>query len=197
MWKITETDIVTMALLYRKKYAGTDILPYDSIVRFNDAINKNLEDMGVTDRIDVKNDACSNCYFIVSDQKGNDCVILNPNLDLNSLWGYHLSRWPFEFCVAAETDNALKEINLIYVGDNIVDRNLYYEFLRRKYNLLSEFEKPKFDIFMEFEKIIEDGFVKNFCLSREEQLILDELLENRKQNERQINGLKRKVRSIR
>ena len=43
MGKFTyESDIVAIALLYRKKYAGTDMISYDKIKKFDEIINKNL-----------------------------------------------------------------------------------------------------------------------------------------------------------
>ena len=60
--RIYEKDIVAMALLYRKKYASTDILSYDKICKFEEAINNNLDKMNSTYRVGIRCEETSNLY---------------------------------------------------------------------------------------------------------------------------------------
>lgn len=40
-----ESDIVAMALLYRKKYVGSDMISYEKAMQFDQVINENLNIM--------------------------------------------------------------------------------------------------------------------------------------------------------
>lgn len=188
MWKTDETDIIIMALLYRKKYTGTDILSYDSIVRFSEAINKNLDSFNNVDRIKIKNDNCSLLYYILTDENGEKIVVINPNIDIKSVWEYHVGCWTPEITLAAECDNAMKEIGLIFVDGNIIDRNVYYDNLRVKYKLPYEFHVKIFDIFRDWEKITDDSFSFKVCLSDIERYIWEELNDNKRKNEENIKN---------
>ena len=179
-----ETDIAAIALLYRKKYVGSDILSYDKILRFDDIINKNLDNMEATCGIGIKNEEVSQLYFIMTDEFGNKCAVINPNANLKEAWMHYIGNIPTEVYVASEMNNALEEIGLILVEDKIIDRTSYYNELKEKYNLLSETNvSPKFDIFRDWEKISENAFIETYCLSNKEKLILKELREVKRINE--------------
>ena len=94
------------------------------------------------------------------------------------MWDWHVYVLPTEVIKASYMDNALKEIGLIEVNNKIIDRNTYYNELRKKYNLTKEFIKEPFDIFKDWENIPENGFVENFCISDAERNILKELRGN-------------------
>ena len=175
-----ESDIVALALLYRKKYANTDMISYDKIRKFDTIINKNLDDMEASCGIGIRNESISNLYFIIADENGKACAVINPITDLKSAWKYHIGCLPTEVLIASEMDNALKEIGLITVNEKTIDRNSYYNELKEKYNLLYEFTRPKFDIFKDWENLSEESFVEKFCISNAEQLILKELRETKK-----------------
>ena len=190
-----ESDIAAMALLYRKKYAYTDMISYDKILSFDKVINNNLDDMESTCGISIRSESDSKLYYILSGENRESYAVINPNADLKTAWEYHIGCLPIDILIASEMDNALKEIGLIIVNDKTIDRNSYYNELRKKYNLLYEFTQPKFDIFRDWESIIEGSFVEKYCISNKEQLILKELRENKRNNdqnvEKQVNILKK------
>ena len=196
MGKFTyESDIVAMALLYRKKYAGTDMISYDKIKRFDEVINKNLDDMEANCGISLRDEVPSELYFVASSEKKERYAIMNPDADLKKAWEYHVGCLPIDIMIASLMDNALVEIGLISVDDKIIDRNSYYNELANKYNLLSEFTRPKFDVFRDWESVSEDSFVFKYCISDAEQLIVKELKANKKVNDdesqRHISVLKK------
>ena len=190
-----ESDIVAMALFYRKEYASTDMLSYDKILNFDKVINNNLDEMEATCGIGIRCENTSNLYFVITGEDGQSCAVINPNVELKMAWKYHVGCLPIDVLIASQMDNALKEIGLISVNDKIMDRNTYYSELSRKYNLLYEFTRPKFNVFRDWESVPEDGFVEKFCISDAEQSILKELREIKKINDqnavRQINVLKK------
>ena len=175
------SDIITIALLYRKEYAGTDMISYQKIIKYDEIINKNLDEMGAKcgSRFGYENSEFSEFYMMLKDERGNICAVINPNADLkkksDSIFGY----LPIEIIVATQMDNALKEIDLITVDDKIIDRNNYYNHLAEKYHLRGYFKKQEFDIFRDWERIPENGFVESYCISLEEKKILYELRKNR------------------
>lgn len=190
-----ENDIISMALLYRKKYVGTDMISYDKAIKFDSVINYNLDNMDATCGIGIRTEETSRLWFIMHDENGNKYAVINPTTDLKKAWEFYIDCLPVEVCVASEMDNALKEIGLIVVDGMIVDRNLYYNELRKKYKFRNEFQPQRFDIFRAWENLPENGFVENYCISREEKNILYELRRNREQNQldenRQLNVLRR------
>lgn len=190
-----ESDIIAMALLYRKEYVGTDMISYDKAVKFNSVINNNLDNMNANCGIGIRYEEQSRLYFIMQDENGRRLAVINPNADLKKAWEYHIGCLPIEVCIASQMDNALREIGLIIVDGKMRDRNLYYNELRKKYNLVTEYQQQKFDVFKDWESVPEDGFVEKFCISDAEQFILRELRENKKQNEevekQEIDVLKR------
>ena len=104
--------------------------------------------MEVTCGIGIRNEEVSQLYFVMTDEFGNKCAVINPNANLKEAWMYHIGNLPTEVYIASEMDNALEEIGLILVEDKIIDRTSYYNELKEKYNLLSETNvSPKFDIF--------------------------------------------------
>ena len=190
-----ENDIIALSLLYRKKYASIDMISYDKIRRFDEVINKNLDEMEANYGTGIIYEDISSLYFNLVNENGQVCAVLNPKIDLNLVWKYYIGNSPLELLIAIEMDNALKEIGLISVNDKILDRNKYYNELTKKYNLLYEIDQPQFNIFRDWENISEDSFVEKYCISKQEQLILKELRENKKTNEqnttKQINILKK------
>ena len=192
---ISKNNIIAVALLYRQIYVGTDMLLCDKIDRFAVVLEHNLDELGSASAMNLCDEIVSELYFTVCDEKGNFYAVLNPKVDIKAVWDDYINSLPIELYIAGEMDNALKEIDLIHVNGKIVDRVSYYNELRDKYNLLCEFVPAKFEIFRDWENVIEGGFVENYCISPAEQLILNELRENKKQNEAlmadRVNTLKR------
>ena len=108
-----ENDIVAIALLYRKKYASTDMLSYDKIRRFDKVINNNLDKMDANCGIGIRDERDSELYFVMTDENGQSCAVINPKVDLKASWRYYIGSSPIEVLIASEMDNALKEIGLI------------------------------------------------------------------------------------
>ena len=126
-----ESDIIAMALLYRKEYVGTDMISYDKAVNFDKVINENLDKMCAKCGIGIRYETTSQLYNLMKDENGNVCAVINPNIDLKKMWEYHVYILPAEVIKASYMDNALKEIGLIEVNEKIIDRNTYYNELRK------------------------------------------------------------------
>lgn len=125
-----ESDIIAMALLYRKEYAGTDMISYDKALNFDKVINENLDKMCVKCGIGIRYETTSQLYNLMKDENGNVYAVINPNIDLKKMWEYHVYILPTEVIKASYMDNALKEIGLIEVNEKIIDRNTYYNNLK-------------------------------------------------------------------
>jgi len=177
-----ESDIIAMALLYRKEYVGTHIISYDKAVKFDKVINDNLDKMEAKYGIGIRWEEPSKLYSLMKDEKGELCAVINPNVDLKKMWKWHVYNLPAKVILASYMDNALKEIDLIEVNGKIIDRNVYYNNLRQKYNFVKETDKDSFDIFEEWQRIAEDGFVEKYCLSESEKNILKELRKNKQES---------------
>ena len=120
-----ESDIAAMALLYRKKYAYTDMLSYDKILSFDKVINNNLDDMESTCGISIRSESDSKLYYILSGENRESYAVINPNADLKAAWEYHIGCLPIDILIASEMDNALKEIGLIIVNDKTGAKRVY------------------------------------------------------------------------
>lgn len=175
-----ETDMIAMALLYRKEYVGTDMIAYDKAVSFDRVVNENLDKVNAMCGIGIRNEIPSPLYSLMTDENGILYAIINPGVDLEKMWKWHIYNLPAQVMSASYMDNSLKEIGLIEVNGKIMDRNKYYNELKQKYHYTRPFIKEQFDLFKDWENIPEGGFVEKFCISDEERKILQELRENRK-----------------
>lgn len=77
-----ESDIIAMALLYRKQYVGTDMLSYDKALEFDAIINENLDNMNSKFSIGPRCEQTSELYRVLQDENGNIYAVINPNTDL-------------------------------------------------------------------------------------------------------------------
>lgn len=107
-----ESDIIAMALLYRKQYVGTDMLSYDKALEFDAIINENLDNMNSKLSIGPKCDRTSELYRLLQDENGNVYAVINPNADLEKAWELHIGCLPIDIIIAAHQENALKTIGL-------------------------------------------------------------------------------------
>lgn len=196
MGKMTfEDDIIAMALLYRKKYANTDMISYDKIKKFDNVLNSNLENLNIQFPTTPDINEQSKLYSFVKNEDDITYVVINQNIDLNEYWSYHIGCLPLEIVIASQLDNALKEIGLIKINNKIQDRNKYYNLLSIKHNLPMKEKSKVFDVFKDWENVPENGFVEKYCISEEEISIIQDLRENKRQNDtleaEQIMTLKR------
>ena len=107
-----ESDIIAMALLYRKQYVGTDMLSYDKALEFDAIINENLDNMNSKFSIGPRCEQTTELYRILQDENGNIYAVINPNTDLKKAWEWHIGCLPIDVVIAAHQENALKTIGL-------------------------------------------------------------------------------------
>ena len=71
--------------------------------------------------------------------------------------------------------DAVKFLVFISLLSNLPNFKDKFKELTEKYNLKYELpvERSKFNIFEEWENITENGFMENYCLSKEEKLIFN------------------------
>lgn len=175
-----ESDIIAMALLYRKEYVGTDMIAYIKAVNFDRVINGNLDEANAQCGIGIRNEIPSPLYSLMTGENGTLYAVINLGVDLEKMWQWHIYNLPAQVMSASYMDNALKEIGLIEVNGKIMDRDTYYNELKQKYHYTRPFVKEPFDLFKNWENIPEDGFLEKNCLSEVERNILKELRANRK-----------------
>jgi len=96
-----ESDIVAMALLYRKEYAGTHIISYDKAIRFDKVINDILDKINAECGIGIRWEEQSELYSLRKDEKGNLCAVINPNVDLKKMWQWHIYNLPAKVVAAS------------------------------------------------------------------------------------------------
>ncbi len=114
-----ESDIIAMALLYRKQYVGTDMLSYDKALEFNAIINENLDNMNSKVSIRPRCEQTSELYSVLQDENGNVYVVINSNADLKKAWGWHIGCLPIDVIIAARQENALETIGLRLVDGKL------------------------------------------------------------------------------
>lgn len=110
--RVHKEDIITMALLYRKKYAGTEMISYEKVEEYERIVNDNLDEMN--SNYGLKPFAIfKDCriYTILSDENGKLFAVINPDKNLmeaKSLMNY----LPLDLMIASTRDNALSAIGL-------------------------------------------------------------------------------------
>ncbi len=115
-----ESDIIAMALLYRKQYAGTDMLSYDKALEFDAIINENLDNMNSKFSIGPRCEQTSELYRILQDENGNIYAVINHDADLKRAWEWHIGCLPIDVIIAAHQNNALETIGLIRIDGRLV-----------------------------------------------------------------------------
>ena len=114
-----ESDIIAMALLYRKQYAGTDMLSYDKALEFDAVINENLDNMNSKFSIGPRCEQTSELYRILQDENGNVYAVINHDADLKRAWEWHIGCLPIDVVISAHQENALKTIGLRLVDGKL------------------------------------------------------------------------------
>ena len=175
-------EAALMALVKSYICTRNKILSYNNVKKFEAALNKKLDELEITGTGYFK-ESDRNKFFYSCDEYGNEYLVLNCNLRLDVLAMPEIMLYPPKYFKALDSDEVLKTINLIKVDGKIVSRSKYYKELTEKYNLKYELpvERSKFNIFEEWENITENGFMENYCLSKEEKLILEELRRNKEE----------------
>ncbi len=116
-----ESDIIAMALLYRKQYVGTDMLSYDKALEFDAIINENLDNMNSKFSIGPRCEQTSELYRLLQDENDNVYAVINPNADLKKAWEWHIGCLPIDVVIAAHQENALKTIVLRRMNGRLVE----------------------------------------------------------------------------
>ena len=109
-----ESDMVAMALLYRKEYAGTDMIAYDKVINFDRVVNENLDKANADCGICIRNEIPSPLYRLMTDENGVLYAVINPGVDLEKMWKWHIYCLPAQVMSASYMDNVLKEIIKVY-----------------------------------------------------------------------------------
>lgn len=109
-----ESDIVAMALLYRKEYVGSDMISYEKAVQFDQVINENLNIMNSDCGIGIGYSYYDNSKLFtkMTDENGNLYAVIIPNADLEEAWRIHIGCLPTDVIIASQMDNALGVIEL-------------------------------------------------------------------------------------
>lgn len=134
-----ESDIVAMALLYRKEYIGSDMISYEKAKKFDQVINDNLNimnsDCGIGIRYSYYDD--SKLFTKMTDENGNLYAVIIPNADLKEAWQTHIGCLPIDVIVASQMDNALDVIEL----EKKIDESTKKIYFIQKNNEISQKKK--------------------------------------------------------
>ena len=116
-----ESDIIAVALLYRKQYVGTDMLSYNKALEFDAIINENLDSMNSKLSIGPKCNQASELYRLLQDENDNVYAVINSNADLEKAWELHIGCLPIDIIIAIHQENALKTIGLRRMDGRLVE----------------------------------------------------------------------------
>lgn len=110
--RIHKEDIITMALLYRKKYAGTEMISYEKVEEYERIVNDNLDEMN-SNYGNKPFAIFKDCriYTILLDENGKLFAVIGPDNDLmeaKRLMNY----LPLDLVISSTRDNALSAIGL-------------------------------------------------------------------------------------
>ncbi len=118
-----ESDIISMALLYRKKYCGTNMLSLNKCMEYDLIINKNLDEMNTNCGAGIKYEEISSLYRILTNENNEQYAVINDNFNLEKAWSLIIGCLPLDILFASQKDNALSVIGLKLVDGKIVDIN--------------------------------------------------------------------------
>lgn len=112
------TDSITMGLLYREKYTGTQRILYDDLLEYDSVINQNLEERNPTVPLLTK---CpyyeqSKLFLITTDETQKKYAVIRPEANLEEAWNTHIGCLPLAVVIASQMPNALEKINLELVN---------------------------------------------------------------------------------
>lgn len=115
--KVYREDVITIALLLRKKYAGTDMVSLKTIEEYEEIINSNLERTDYQCRLYAIFSDCK-IYSIFRDENGELYAVITDyeKLDRAEMFFY---RMPSELYTAINEENALSVIKLTRQKDSI------------------------------------------------------------------------------
>ena len=196
--KLINKDIISLALLYNYIYSSESnmVLTANSIYKFIEAIDYNLERLNNTIDISFEVNESNAIYFFSKDENGKKYYILKDGFDIVSLRSEFIEFLPKKIILASQMYNALSKINLIKIDDNIIEIDKYYDIIKEKYNITKEEKnKSQFDIFRDLEKIEQDTMLESI-LTLNEKKAFQELKSNKekilKKEQRIINKYRMK-----
>jgi len=107
------SDIVALAILFvNKKNPLVSMISYEKVKNFDEAINKNLDEMNSKIFASFFREEESDLYFTATNENGDVCLVIYPNIDVKSAINDHLAILPTDVLVAAEKENALLTLGL-------------------------------------------------------------------------------------
>ena len=196
--KLINKDIISLALLYNYIYSSESnmVLTANSIYKFIEAIDYNLERLNNTIDFSFEVNESNAIYFFSKDENGKKYYILKDGFDIVSLRSEFIEFLPKKIILASQMYNALSKINLIKIDDNIIEIDKYYDIIKEKYNITKEEKnKSQFDIFRDLEKIEQDTMLESI-LTINEKKAFQELKSNKekilKKEQRIINKYRMK-----
>lgn len=196
--KLINKDIISLALLYNYIYSSESnmVLTANSIYKFIEAIDYNLERLNNTIDFSFEVNESNAIYFFSKDENGKKYYILKDGFDIVSLRSEFIEFLPKKIILASQMYNALSKINLIKIDDNIIEIDKYYDIIKEKYNITKEEKnKSQFDIFRDLEKIEQDTMLESI-LTLNEKKAFQELKSNKekilKKEQRIINKYRMK-----
>lgn len=196
--KLINKDIISLALLYNYIYSSESnmVLTANSIYKFIEAIDYNLERLNNTIDFSFEVNESNAIYFLSKDENGKEYYILKDGFDIVSLRSEFIEFLPKKIILASQMYNALSKINLIKIDDNIIEIDKYYDIIKEKYNITKEEKnESQFDIFRDLEKIEQDTMLESI-LTLNEKKAFQELKSNKekilKKEQRIINKYRMK-----
>mgnify|MGYP004522403307 FL=1 len=196
--KLINKDIISLALLYNYIYSSESnmVLTANSIYKFIEAIDYNLERLNNTIDFSFEVNESNAIYFLSKDENGKKYYILKDGFDIVSLRSEFIEFLPKKIILASQMYNALSKINLIKIDDNIIEIDKYYDIIKEKYNITKEEKnESQFDIFRDLEKIEQDTMLESI-LTLNEKKAFQELKSNKekilKKEQRIINKYRMK-----
>lgn len=115
--KIIIEDVATVALLYRKAYASTDMISYDKCIKYYEVINEKLKEIdcnNITPYIGRLYESIDSekLFYRLTDENNKLYYVLNPRANLEKAWDYYINQLPCTFYTASINEKALNTIGL-------------------------------------------------------------------------------------
>ena len=118
MW-ISEEEAYELALCYRYKYALTNMISIDTLKKYQQAINKKIENI---DKYYHSNNY-SDFYITVMDENNQAYALINPYVKEPDYYSKIINLKPYEILLASQQNDILKIINLKKENGQIVNLN--------------------------------------------------------------------------
>ena len=119
--KISEIGAIYMALLYRKKYADSEMIKLSSAKKFKETIESNLQSMHSEYSWCTNYKEENDLYFICRDENNILYAIIDPSANIQRATEHYIYCLPTDIIQASLMNNALEIIGLKEENNKIVE----------------------------------------------------------------------------